>query len=208
MNHSPQNQESAHHVAVFQETTIRSTWHNEAWWFALHDVILVLTDSADVKQYIKKMRSRDPALDANWGTTCTPLVMLAAEGKMRETNCANTEGLFRIIQFIPSPKAEPFKRWLAQVGYERVKEIENPEFRPPRNLHQNAIIFGRNRLDPLTVIPAKAGIQTSCASSNIQKHWIPAFAGMTNVVCLHWSDCIWHRGSKRLRYGGAVRVNL
>ena len=76
---------------------------------------------------MKKMRSRDAALDANWGTTCTPLALLAPDGKMRETNCANTEGLFRIIQSIPSPKAEPFKRWLAQMGYERVKEIENPE---------------------------------------------------------------------------------
>jgi hypothetical protein len=78
------------------------------------------------------MRSRDAALDANWGTTCTPLALLAPDGKMRDTNCANTEGLFRIIQSIPSPKAEPFKRWLAQVGYERVKEIENPELASAR----------------------------------------------------------------------------
>ena len=122
----------AHHIAVFQETTIRRVWHNEEWWFALSDVIVVLTDSADPRQYIKKMRSRDPALDANWGTTCTPLALRTSDGKMRETNCANTEGLFRIIQSIPSPKAEPFKRWLAQVGYERVKEIENPELASAR----------------------------------------------------------------------------
>ena len=124
--------EPANHIAVFQETTIRRVWHNEEWWFALTDVIVVLTDSADPRQYIKKMRSRDAALDANWGTTCTPLALLAPDGKMRETNCANTEGLFRIIQSIPSPKAEPFKRWLAQVGYERVKEIENPELASAR----------------------------------------------------------------------------
>jgi prophage antirepressor-like protein len=119
--------EPAGHIAVFQEKTIRRTWHNEEWWFAIVDVVAVLTDSTDVKQYIKKMRSRDPMLDANWGTTCTPLHLLAPDGKLRATNCANTEGLFRIIQSIPSPQAEPFKRWLAQVGYERVKEIENPE---------------------------------------------------------------------------------
>ena len=124
--------EPANHIAVFQESSIRRVWHNEEWWFALSDVVAVLTGSADVKQYIKKMRSRDPALDANWGTTCTPLALLAPDGKMRETNCANTEGLFRIIQSIPSPKAEPFKRWLAQVGYERVKEIENPELASAR----------------------------------------------------------------------------
>ena len=119
--------ESAAHIAVFQEKTIRRTWYNEEWWFAVSDVVAVLTDSADVKQYIKKMRSRDPLLDANWGTICTPLPLVAPDGKQRATHCANTEGLFRIIQSTPSPQAEPFKRWLAQVGYERVKEIENPE---------------------------------------------------------------------------------
>jgi hypothetical protein len=124
--------EHAHHIAVFQESTIRRVWHNEEWWFAIVDVVGVLTDSSDPRQYIKKMRSRDPALDANWGTTCTPLALQAPDGKQRETNCANTEGLFRIIQSIPSPKAEPFKRWLAQVGYERVKEIENPELASAR----------------------------------------------------------------------------
>ena len=123
---------SANRIAVFQEASIRRVWHNEEWWFALTDVIVVLTDSADPRQYVKKMRSRDPVLDANWGTTCTPLAMRAPDGKMRETNCANTEGLFRIIQSIPSPKAEPFKRWLAQVGYERVQEIENPELASAR----------------------------------------------------------------------------
>jgi hypothetical protein len=124
--------EPANQIAVFQESSIRRVWHNEEWWFALSDVIVVLTDSADPRQYIKKMRRRDAALDANWGTTCTPLALLAPDGRMRETNCANTEGLFRIIQSIPSPKAEPFKRWLAQVGYERVKEIENPELASAR----------------------------------------------------------------------------
>jgi DNA-damage-inducible protein D len=120
------------HLVVFQEKAIRRTWHNEEWWFSVADVVETLVDSADVRQYIKKMRSRDPMLDANWGTTCTPLPLLAPDGKMRATHCANTEGLFRIIQSIPSPRAEPFKRWLAQVGYERVKEIENPELASAR----------------------------------------------------------------------------
>jgi hypothetical protein len=132
MSKKIQTTEPTKHIAIFQEKAIRRTWHNEEWWFAIVDVVDVLTDSADVKQYIKKMRSRDPMLDANWGTTCTPLPLLAPDGKKRATNCANTEGLFRIIQSIPSPKAEPFKRWLAQVGYERVKEIENPELASAR----------------------------------------------------------------------------
>lgn len=124
--------QSANHIAVFQEATIRRTWHNEEWWFSVFDVVAVLSDSKDVDQYIKRMRSRDATLNSNWGTFCTPLHIIAPDGKLRAANCANTEGLFRIIQSIPSPKAEPFKRWLAQVGYERVKEIENPELASAR----------------------------------------------------------------------------
>jgi len=101
--------------------------HNGEWWFSVADVVEVLTDSSDVRQYIKKLRQRDPELNSNWGTICTPLQLFAADGKMRKINCANTEGIFRIIQSIPPPKAEPFKRWLAKVGYERVQEIEDPE---------------------------------------------------------------------------------
>jgi DNA-damage-inducible protein D len=114
-------------IAVFKGKEIRKTIHNNEWWFSITDVVAALTDSADTKQYIKKMRQRDPQLNSYWGTICTPLDLLAADGKVRELNCANTEGIFRIIQSIPSPKAEPFKRWLARVGYERVQEIEDPE---------------------------------------------------------------------------------
>lgn len=119
-------------LAVFQGKTIRRTWHNEEWWFSILDIVAVLTDSADPKQYIKKMRSRDPILDANWGTICTHLELIAQDGKKREVNCTNTEGAFRIIQSIPSQKAEPFKLWLARVGYDRIKEIGNPELAQTR----------------------------------------------------------------------------
>jgi len=114
-------------IAVFRKKEIRKTIHNNEWWFSITDVVAALTDSTDTKQYIKKMRQRDPELSSYWGTICTPLELTAPDGKMRETNCANTEGIFRIIQSIPSPKAEPFKLWLAKVGYERVQEIEDPE---------------------------------------------------------------------------------
>ena len=114
-------------IAVFKGKEIRKTIHKNEWWFSVSDVVEALTDSADPKQYIKKMRQRDPELNSYWGTICTPLEITAPDGKMRETNCANTEGIFRIIQSIPSPRAEPFKRWLAKVGYERVQEIEDPE---------------------------------------------------------------------------------
>ena len=114
-------------LVVFRGKEIRRTLHNAEWWFSVADVVEVLTDSADPRQYIKKMRRRDPVLDSNWGTICTPVQLRSPDGKMRKTNCANTEGIFRIIQSVPSPKAEPFKRWLAKVGYERVQEIEDPE---------------------------------------------------------------------------------
>src|SRR3989344_4084789 len=101
-------------IAVFQGKRIRKTWRNNKWYFSVFDIISVLTDSADPKQYIKKVRSRDPILNANWGTICTLLEIIAPDGKKRETNCVNTEGAFRLIQSIPSPKAEPLKLWLAK----------------------------------------------------------------------------------------------
>lgn len=114
------------HLVVFQETAIRRIWHNEEWWFCIVDVVAVLTDSVQPEGYVKDLRRRDKELAKGWGQIATPL-RIETEGGIQRLNCANTEGLFRIIQSIPSTKAEPFKRWLAQVGYERVKEIENPE---------------------------------------------------------------------------------
>ena len=122
---------SDNHLVVFQEKAIRRTWHNEEWWFAIVDVVAVLTDSVQPEGYVKDLRRRDKELAKGWGQIATPL-RVETEGGVQRVNCANTEGLFRIIQSIPSPRAEPFKRWLAQVGYERVKEIENPELASAR----------------------------------------------------------------------------
>jgi len=119
-------------LIVFQGDNIRRTLYNNEWYFCVNDVVFVLTESTDVPQYIKRMRKRDIQLDLNWGTICTPLELVANDGKKRKMLCANIEGLFRIIQSIPSPKAEPFKKWLAKVGYERVQEIENPELAQQR----------------------------------------------------------------------------
>ena len=111
------------------EGDVRKVWHAELedWYLSIFDVVKVLTDSKDPKQYIKKMRARDTELESKWGTICTPLQMLAPDGKMRKTQTANIEGILRIIQSIPSPKAEPFKVWLAKVGAERLDEIADPE---------------------------------------------------------------------------------
>ena len=116
-------------IRLFEDKKIRTAWgeEQEEWYFSVQDVVAVLAESSDPKQYIKKMRARDPELSANWGTICTPVQMPAADGKMRKIQAADTEGLLRIIQSIPSPKAEPFKRWLAKVGRERIEETIDPE---------------------------------------------------------------------------------
>ena len=120
----------------FEDQSIRTAWdeEQEEWYFSVQDAVAVLADSKDPKQYIKKMRTRDPELNVNWGTSCTPVQMIAADGKRRKVQAANTEGLLRIIQSIPSPNAEPFKMWLAQVGRERIEEIIDPELTIERAL--------------------------------------------------------------------------
>ncbi len=125
-------QEITTKIAIFQKKEIRKVIYNDEWCFSVSDVIEALTDTVDVRDYIKKMRKRDIELNAYWGTNCPLLEMTARDGRKRKITSANTEGIFRIIQSIPSPKAEPFKRWLAKVGYERVQEIEYPELATKR----------------------------------------------------------------------------
>ena len=120
-------------IKLFQDKKIRSIWNDEEeqWYFVVEDVVAALTDSADPKQYVKRMKQRDSELAKGWVQIVPTLVVQTPGGKQR-MNCANVKGLFRIIQSIPSPKAEPFKLWLSQVGYERLLEIENPELAQER----------------------------------------------------------------------------
>ena len=120
-------------IVVFQEKEVRRIWHNEEWWFSVLDVVEVLTETKDPSQYFKRMRQRDEELKNYVGTNCTHVALEGKTGKKRKTTIGNTEHLFRIIQALPSPKAEPFKTWLAKVGYERVQEIENPELAAKRS---------------------------------------------------------------------------
>ena len=119
-------------VILFQEQAIRRSWHENEWWFSVVDVCAVLTGSVDAGAYWRKLKQRLAAEGGQPVTFCHGLKLTATDGRQRLTDCANTEGLLRSIQSIPSPKAEPFKRWLAQVGYERVQEIENPELASAR----------------------------------------------------------------------------
>jgi hypothetical protein len=129
MNDPSQNPETR--IALFQRKEVRRAIRNNEWWFVVEDVVLALIESRDPKQYIQRMKQRDPELGKGW----VPIVhtlSIPTDGGPQPMLCANTEGLFRIIQSIPSPKAEPFKRWLARVGCERIQEIEDPELATKR----------------------------------------------------------------------------
>ena len=121
-------------IKLFQDKKIRSVWDEteQQWYFSVVDVVAALTDSVNPTDYLKKMRKRDASLAAYLGTNCPQVEMMTESGKRRKVLAANIKGLFRIIQSIPSSKAEPFKLWLAQVGYDRIQEIENPEMAQER----------------------------------------------------------------------------
>jgi len=128
---SDPNQNPETRIALFQRKEVRRAIHNNEWWFVVEDVVRALTDSADPKQYIQRMKQRDPELGKGW-VQIVHTLSVETPGGPQQMLCANTEGIFRLIQSIPSPKAEPFKRWLARVGYERIQEIEDPELATKR----------------------------------------------------------------------------
>jgi len=120
-------------LVVFQSKEIRRVGHEGEWFFSVVDVVAALTDSVNPRDYWYRLKERESeASGIELSTFCRQLRLPAEDGKMRETDCASTKAMFRIIQSIPSPKAEPFKLWLARVGYERVQEIENPELAQAR----------------------------------------------------------------------------
>jgi prophage antirepressor-like protein len=119
-------------LVVFQDKEIRRILHKDEWWFSVVDVCGTFTDSLNAGAYWRKLKQRLKEEGSEVVTNCHGLKLVAADRKKYVTDCANTKGIFRIIQSIPSPKAEPFKRWLAKVGYERVQEIEDPELATKR----------------------------------------------------------------------------
>lgn len=179
-------------IQLFENKKIRTAWNEEKeeWYFSIADVVEVLTDSNDVKQYIKKMRSRDTELNLKWGTICTPVEMIANDGKNRKIQAADTKGILRIIQSIPSPKAEPFKQWLAQVGAERIDETIDPELTIDRaletylkkgytrewiNQRLQAIQVRKELTDEWDSRGVKKGVEYAILTDEITKAW----SGMT-----------------------------
>ena len=127
-------------IKLFEQKQVRSVWDDatEEWYFSVVDVVAILTDSVNPTDYIKKMRQRDPELSKGWGQIVTPLAVQTAGGKQK-MNCASAQGIFRIIQSIPSPKAEPFKLWIAQVAAERLNQMQDPE----RSIEQAMLDYRR-----------------------------------------------------------------
>jgi prophage antirepressor-like protein len=133
MSNTNHNIEPQNELAVFQNKNIRRIWNEEEWFYSVVDIVEVLTDSSNPRDYWYRVKKRlDEVEKTELSTICRQLKIVASDGKKRSTDCANSEGVFRILQSIPSPKAEPFKRWLAQVGKERLDEIENPELAQER----------------------------------------------------------------------------
>lgn len=120
-------------IALFESIAIRKVWHEDQWYFSVVDIVLALTDSLDPRDYWYKMKIRVQSDDGfELSTICRQLKLTSTDGKKYATDCANTEGILRIIQSVPSPRAEPFRQWLARVGYERIQEIEDPELAQQR----------------------------------------------------------------------------
>ena len=176
-------------IQLFEERKVRTVWDDqtEEWYFSIVDVVEVLTDSADPKQYIKKMRGRDAVLSANWGTICTLVPMKGADGKQRRTMAATTQGMFRIIQSIPSPKAEPFKQWMAQVAADRLDQMQDPELSIQQAMvDYNRLGYADNWINQrLKAIEVRKDLTDAWKKRGVQEG--QQFATLTDIITNAWS---------------------
>ncbi len=194
-------------ITLFEDTKVRIVWDDEQekYYFSVADIVQILTDSADVKQYIKRMRSRDAELDSRWGTICTPTEMVAADGKRYKTQAADIEGIFRIIQSIPSKKAEPVKRWLAEVGAQRVDQMIDPEltFQMAVDDYRRQGYSDRWINERMRSIEMRKELTDEWHRSGI--HEPKDFAILTNVLTKAWSGMT---TGEYKRYKGLTKQNL
>ena len=178
-----------HEIQMFDAKKVRSVWDSETeeWYFSVTDVVEILTDSTDPKQYIKKMRKRDPELDSSWGTICTLTQLVAADGKKYRSTVATTEGILRIIQSIPSPKAEPFKIWMAQVASMRIDQLQDPEL----SIEQAICDYKRLGYSDKWITNRIKGIEVR---KELTDEWERAgvrqgieYASLTDIITKEWS---------------------
>ena len=176
-------------LQLFEEKKIRSVWDDkeEKWYFSIIDVVETLTYSADPKQYLKKMKLRDPELGNNWGTICTLVQMESADGKKRRCMAADMKGIFRLIQSIPSPKAEPFKMWMAQVASTRLEQMQDPE----KSIDQAVIDYKRLGYSDAWInqriksIEIRKELTDEWARTGVQQGM--QYASLTDIITREWS---------------------
>ena len=173
---------------LFEDRKIRTVWDDkeEKWYFSIVDVVAVLTDSADPKQYIKRMKSRDEGLKAKWGTICTLVPLVSEDGKKHKEMTADTTGIFRVIQSIPSHKAEPIKQWIAHVAAERIDQMQDPELSIQQammdykrlgysdnwiNQRLKSIEIRKDLTDQWKLHNVEEGIQYATLTDIIYQHW-------------------------------------
>ena len=176
-------------IKLFEGKKVRIVWdeEQEKYYFAVQDIVQVLTDSADIKQYVKRLRSRDKELDSVWGTICTPHQFVSTDGKKHAVNCSDLQGIFRIIQSIPSRKAEPIKRWLAQVGSERFQQLQDPE----RSIEQAILDYRRLGYSEawinqrIKTIEIRKGLTDEWKRSGVESEL--DYASLTDIMYRAWS---------------------
>lgn len=176
-------------IQLFEERKVRTVWDDkqEKWYFSIVDVVAVLTESADPKQYIKKMKSRDEMLKLNWGTICTLVAMRSEDGKIRKEMAADQTQLFRLIQSISSPKAEPFKQWMAQVAAQRMDQMQDPEL----SIEQAIMDYKRLGYSDKWINSRIRGIEVR---KELTDEWERAgvrqgqqYASLTDIITKEWS---------------------
>lgn len=194
-------------IQLFEGKKVRVVWdtEKEKYYFSVADIVQLLTDSTDTKQYIKRMRTRDPELNSRWGTICTPLEMLAPDGKRRKTQAADLEGIFRIIQSIPSKKAEPVKQWLAEVGSQRIDQMIDPEltFQMAVDDYRRQGYSDKWINERMRSIEMRKELTDEWHRSGI--HEPKDFAILTNVLTKAWSGMT---TGEYKRYKGLTKQNL
>jgi len=194
-------------IQLFEGKKVRIVWdaEQEKYYFSVTDIVQVLTDSVNPRDYIKKMLRRDPELKSKWGTICPPVEMLAPDGKRRKTKAADLEGIFRIIQSIPSKKAEPVKKWLAEVGAQRIDQMIDPEltFQMAVEDYRRQGYSDRWINERMRSIEMRKELTDEWHRSGI--HESKDFAILTNVLTKAWSGMT---TGEYKRHKGLTKENL